>query len=97
MSVAPAHRTHDSDSTFVPDLGAEVGQVMLVQDAMPRSPDEQHFTDDRCATCRRSSKVTFGTPVLQTAAQLLRGTSRLRRFKCYPWPACGARSHTRST
>ena len=27
MSVAPAHRTHDSDSTFVPDLGAEVGQV----------------------------------------------------------------------
>ena len=30
MSVAPAHRTRDSDSTFVPDLGAELEQVVFL-------------------------------------------------------------------
>ena len=30
MSVAPAHRTRDSDSTFAPDIGAELEQVVFL-------------------------------------------------------------------
>ena len=52
-SAAPAHRTRDVDSTFLPDLGAEVGQVILLPYAMARAPYEQHITDGRRATCHR--------------------------------------------
>ena len=90
------HPTRDVAGTYLPDLGAEVGQVMFLPDAMSHAPYVQRIIVDQRATCHRSGKETFGTLVLQTAAQLVRGASRLRRFKCYPWPSCGARSHTRS-
>ena len=41
MSVAPAHRTRDSDSTFGPDLGAELVQVVLLPDATSYAPHVQ--------------------------------------------------------
>ena len=97
MSAAPALPTRDADSTFGPDIEAELSKVVDVPDALPRSPCVQHFTDDRCATCRRSNEVACGTLQLHIASQLLPGTSRLRRFKCCPWLVCGAPGHTRRT
>ena len=96
-SAAPALPTRDADSTFGSNIGAELSKVVLVPDALPRSPETQHITDNRCATCRRSNEAAFSTLQLQTGTQLLPGASRLRRFKCFPWLVCGAPGHTRST
>ena len=51
-------RTRNPGSTYVPDLGAEVVQVMLLPDATSHAPYVQHITDDRRATCHRSSEAT---------------------------------------
>ena len=96
MSAAPALPTRDADSTFGPNIEAELSKVVVVPDALPRSPYFQHFTDDRCATCRRSNEVACGTLQLQIATQPLPGTSRLRRFKWFSWRVCGAPGHMRS-
>ena len=40
MSVAPAHRTRDNDRNFGPDIEAELGQVMLLPDAIAHAPHE---------------------------------------------------------
>ena len=63
----PAHRTRDVDATFVPDLEAEVGQVMPLQDATSHAPHAQPITDDRRATCRRSIEALCGLPQLWIA------------------------------
>ena len=57
MSAAPALPMRDADSTFGPNIEAELSKVVDVPDALPRSPCVQHFTDDWCATCRRSNEV----------------------------------------
>ena len=95
MSAVHALPTRDADSTFGPNIEAELSKVVVVPDALPRSPYVQRFTDDRCATCRRSNEVACGTLQLRIATQLLPGTSRLRRFKRCPWRVCGAPGHTR--
>ena len=51
MSAVHALPTRDADSTFGPNIEAELSKVVVVPDALPRSPYVQRFTDDRCATC----------------------------------------------
>ena len=69
-SGAPAHPTRNVDTTFVPDLEAEVGRVIFLQDATAHAPYAQRITDDRRATCRRSSEAQCGPPQLQMGTQL---------------------------
>ena len=96
-SAAPALPKRDVAPTVGPDIGAEVGQVMFLQDARSHAAHVQHMTDDQRATCQRRTEVAFGTLQLQTRTQLWLGASRLRRSKSYPWPVYGAPGHTRST
>ena len=78
MSAASALPTRDADSTFGPNIEAELSKVVDVPDALPRSPCVQHFTDDRCATCRRSNEVACGT--LQLRVLLRSGGGFFRTF-----------------
>ena len=50
MSAAPALPTRDADSTFGPNIEAELSKVVLVPDGMSRWPEVQRFMDDRRAT-----------------------------------------------
>jgi hypothetical protein len=73
MSVAPAHRTRDSDSTFAPDIGAELEQVVFLPHATSHAPHAQPITDDWRATCCRSSEAQCGPPQLQMGTKLCPG------------------------
>ena len=72
MSAAPALPTRDVDATDLPDLGAEVGQVVFLQDATSHAPYAQRITDDRRATCRRRVRPQYSPLQLQTWSQLCR-------------------------
>ena len=61
-SAAPAHRTRGDGPTVGSHIGAEVGQMMLVQDATAHAPYVQHITDDRRATCRRTGEAQCSPP-----------------------------------
>ena len=93
-SAAPAHRTRDVDSTFCPDLGAELGQVMLLPDATSHAPHAQPITDNQRATCRWSSEAQCGSTQLQTWSQLCRGTLRLRWISSRSCLEASAQRHT---
>ena len=84
MSAAPALPMRDADSTFGPNIEAELSKVVDVPDALPRLPCVQHFTDDWCATCRRSNEVACGTLQLHIATQLLPGNIEAATFQVLP-------------
>ena len=90
MGVVSAHRTHNRNSTFVPNLGAELGQVVVLQHVTSHAPRIQHITVNWCATCCRSSEPQFGPPQLQIWSQLIHGSSRLRSIGFMSCHECSA-------
>ena len=96
-SAAPAHCTRDAGTAYLPDLGAELGQVVLLQVATPHAPHVQHITDNRCATCRMSRESQWSPPQLQTWSQLTHGDSRLRSIGYNLLRKCSALSRACST
>ena len=61
MSVAPARHARDSDSTFSPNIEAELSQVAIMPCAIARAQHVQRMIDSRCATAWSLTAMPSGS------------------------------------